>query len=101
VGVAKLEVREDSRRYKNKGNENMNQKQCIDDVRSFPHSKKLEEYGPGYVHTTNADPFGKDQEFLKCFKLIIWTVETVKERTIWIMTPKQTIFISLRFLQKI
>ena len=79
----------------------MNQKQCVDDVRSFPYSKKLEEYGPGYVHTTNADTFGKDQEFLKCFKLIIQTVETVKERTFLIMTTKQTIFISLKFLQEI
>ena len=78
MGVAKLEKREDSEGYNNGGNENMNHKQCIDDVRSFPHSKKLEEYGPGYVHTTNADPFGEDQELLKCWKRIIFTVEIVK-----------------------
>ena len=66
VGVAKLEKREDFERYKNRGNENVNQKQCIDDVISFPQYKKHEEYGPGFVNAPNADPFGEDQDFLKC-----------------------------------
>ena len=37
----------------------------VDDIRSFPQSKKLDEYGPRYVHTKSTDPFGEDQEFLE------------------------------------
>ena len=43
----------------------MKQKHFVDDIRSSPHSKKLDEYGPRYVHTNNADPFGETQEVLK------------------------------------
>ena len=43
----------------------MNQKHCVDDIRSFSQSKKLDEYGPGYVQTNKTYPFGEDQEYLK------------------------------------
>ena len=40
------------------------EKHHVDDIRSFPQSKKLDEYGHRYVLTKNTDPFGEDQEFL-------------------------------------
>ena len=59
--VANVEEKVYSQGSKNRSSENVNQKHCTDESRTFSHLEKLDEYVHRDVHTQKADPFWEDQ----------------------------------------